>query len=355
MNSKIDKRQYLSFLDQIEDTPKKTMNLNDRVLIIDGLNTFIRAHAVNPSLNDDGMHVGALVGFLKSLRYTIEKLQPTRCIIAFDGKGGSKRRRKIYPEYKSNRKVKSKLNRHVDWSTSPADEQQSMRLQMGRLINYLEQLPVTLISIDDIEADDAIAYITKQILVDSQILIMSTDKDFLQLTDERIKVWSPTRKKLYNQQAIIDEYGIHPSKFLLYRVLDGDKSDFIDGIKGAGLKSIIKYIEPLTKKDKFDLDDLLEYCDKSDKKIKLLDNIANSRKLLYRNFLLMQLEEVDIPNHCKLKIQGALKNEIPKLIKYKFQTMFLQDKLSNQIKNFDNWITEFIKLDRIRGAHISAK
>ena len=163
MNSKIDREQYLSFLDQIEDTPKKTMNLNDRVLITDGLNTFIRAHAVNPSLNDDGMHGGALIGFLRSIRYTIEKLQPTRCIIVFDGKGGSKRRRKIYPEYKSNRKVKSRLNRHVDWSTSPADEQESMKLQMGRLIQYLEQLPITLISIDDIEADDSIAYITKQI------------------------------------------------------------------------------------------------------------------------------------------------------------------------------------------------
>ena len=69
----------------------------------------------------------------------------------------------------------------------------------------------------------------------------------------------------------------------------------------------------------------------------------------------MQLEEVDIPNHTKLKIQGALNNEIPQLIKYKFQTMFLQDKLSSQIKNFDSWITEFIKLDRIRGANNSGK
>lgn len=349
MSSKIDKEQYLSFLDQIQDNPKKTINLNDKVLIIDGLNTFIRAHAVNPSLNDDGMHVGALIGFLRSIRYTIEKIKPTRCIIVFDGKGGSKRRRKIYPEYKGTRKIKRRFNRNVNWSVAPADEQESMKLQMGRLVTYLEQLPITLISIDDIEADDTIAYITKQLLVDSKIVIMSTDKDFLQLTDERVKIWSPTRKKLYNQTAIIDEYGIHPSKFLLYRILDGDKSDNIDGIKGAGIKTIIKYINPLTTDDKFDLDDLIEYCDKSDKKIKLLDSISNSRKLLYRNFLLMQLEEVDIPNHCKLKIQGALNNDIPRLIKYKFQTMFLQDKLSNQIKNFDNWITEFIRLDRIRG------
>ena len=69
----------------------------------------------------------------------------------------------------------------------------------------------------------------------------------------------------------------------------------------------------------------------------------------------MQLDEVDIPNHCKLKIQGAMDSEIPRLIKYKFQTMFLQDKLSSQIKNFDNWITEFIRLDRYRGSNTSGK
>jgi DNA polymerase-1 len=353
MNSKIDKTQYLSFLDQIENTATQTLNLNDRVLIIDGLNTFIRAHAVNPALNDDGMHVGGLTGFLKSLRFTLEKLQPSRCIIVFDGKGGSKRRRKIFPEYKANRRVRSKLNRHVDWSTAPVDEQQSMKMQMSRLIEYLEQLPLTLISIDDIEADDAIGYLSKQILVDSKIFIMSTDRDFLQLVNDRIKVWSPTKKKLYDMQSIQDEYTIHANNYLLYRVLDGDKSDNIDGIKGAGIKSIIKYIEPLTRGDKFDLDDLIDYCKSSNKKIKLLESINNNHKLIYRNYLLMQLSDVDIPNHIKLKIQGALNVPIPRLIKYKFQTMFLRDKLSSQIKNFDNWITEFMRIDKIKEASSS--
>ena len=63
----------------------------------------------------------------------------------------------------------------------------------------------------------------------------------------------------------------------------------------------------------------------------------------------MQLQNVDIPNHTKLKIQGALNSNIPQLIKYKFQTMFLRDKLSSQIKNFDSWVTEFTRLDRFRG------
>ena len=69
----------------------------------------------------------------------------------------------------------------------------------------------------------------------------------------------------------------------------------------------------------------------------------------------MQLNNVDIPNHTKRKVVNTVNQDVPQLIKYKFQTMFLQDKLSSQIKNFDSWITEFIKLDRIRGANNSGK
>ena len=98
MNSKKDlNEKYLSFLDQTKDDTHKAVNhLNDRVLIVDGLNTFIRSFAVNPALNEDGLHIGGMVGFMKSVRYSCDILKPSRCIIVFDGKGGSKRRRKIF-------------------------------------------------------------------------------------------------------------------------------------------------------------------------------------------------------------------------------------------------------------------
>jgi hypothetical protein len=63
----------------------------------------------------------------------------------------------------------------------------------------------------------------------------------------------------------------------------------------------------------------------------------------------MQLNKVDIPGHVKLKVQEAVNREIPQLIKYKIQTLFLQDKLSNQIKNFNSWLDEFVRIDRFRG------
>jgi len=63
----------------------------------------------------------------------------------------------------------------------------------------------------------------------------------------------------------------------------------------------------------------------------------------------MQLNNVDIPKHIKRKVVNTINQDIPQLVKYKFQTMFLQDKLSTQIKNFDSWIMEFTRLDRFRG------
>ena len=167
---------------------------NDHILLIDGLNTFIRAFSVNPSLNEDGSHVGGLVGFLKSVRFAVNKFKPTRCIIVFDGKGGSKPRQKIYSQYKAGRKVRSRLNRNVDWATNPQDEHESMKLQIGRLIEYLEHLPLTLLALDKLEADDIISYVTNVTLKESKTTIMSTDKDFLQLVSPRVSLYSPTKK-----------------------------------------------------------------------------------------------------------------------------------------------------------------
>ena len=351
MNSKVDlNEKFISFLEQTKNQEHKSVtHLNDRVLIVDGLNTFIRSFAVNPALNEDGLHIGGMVGFMKSVRYTCDILKPSRCIIVFDGKGGSKRRRKIFPEYKGTRKVKRRLNRNVDWGTAPQDEQQSMKQQMGRLIEYLEQLPLTLICVDGIEADDTMAYISQQVLKDSDIFIMSTDKDFIQLVDDRVKIWSPTKKKLYDKNKVFEEYGIHSHNMLTYRILDGDKSDNIEGIKGAGLKTLKKFCPQFSSIEKFTAKDLLEFVEKSDSKIKLLENIKKSSNIIKRNYLLMQLNKVDIPNHTKMKIQGAVNGKVPQLVKYRFQTMFIKDKLQSNIKNFDDWIMEFVRLDRFRG------
>ena len=196
----MNKSKYLSILNEIKEQGGSELgdNPNENVLIIDGLNTFIRVFSVIPTTNDDGTHIGGIVGFLKSIGYTINMFRPTRCIIVFDGKGGSSRRRKLYPEYKAKRKTNIRLNRAYGFDNIE-HERENMIRQIRRTIDYLEYLPITLLSIDNVEADDIIAYASKQVLTDSKVTIMSSDKDFLQLVDDRISVWSPTKKKLYKK------------------------------------------------------------------------------------------------------------------------------------------------------------
>ena len=317
---------------------------NDHVLLIDGLNTFIRAFSVNPSLNEDGSHVGGLVGFLKSVRFTINKFKPTRCVVVFDGKGGSKPRQKIYSQYKAGRKVRSRLNRNVDWATNPQDEHESMKLQIGRLIEYLEHLPLTILALDRLEADDIISYVTNVTLKESKTTIMSTDKDFLQLVSPRVQLYSPTKKITYDEELVKKEFGIYPQNMLTCRVIDGDKSDGIPGVRGIGIKTLIKEFPELTQNEKFDIKRLLDSA--SSKTTKASKLISNNEYIVKRNYLLMQLQDPDISNHTKLKITDAVNSMTPQLIKYKFQRLFVEDKLWGQIPNFDNWVTEFMILDR---------
>ena len=326
--------RYLSIFEEIK---KKGGSLNgnhpnDKVLIIDGLNTFIRVFSVIPTTNDDGIHVGGIVGFLRSIAYTVNMVRPTRAIVVFDGKGGSNRRRKIYPEYKQNRKTKYRVNRTYNFS-SQEDEKHNMMMQLSRCVEYLDTLPITVLSYDNIEADDTIGYLCRQVLTESEITIMSTDKDFLQLANGRIKIWSPTKKKMYDDKAVMDEYGINSHNYIWYRVLDGDKSDNIAGVRDLGLKTIKKKLPFLAENRIVNIDEVK-------------DVLPDSKDVIDLNYRLMQLSDVDISGSTKTKISERVREPINKLIKYKFQKMFLEDKLFTALPNINSWLaTNFNQLN----------
>ena len=139
------------------------ITLNDRVLIIDGMNTFIRSFAAIPTMDENGNHIGGVTGFLKSVGYVIRKFKPSRVYVIFDGKGGSKRRRDIYPDYKSGRKPLTRLNRTYDMTTEQ-DEQDLMRYELVIVAKALMKLPITTITLDYVEADDIISYIAQHVV-----------------------------------------------------------------------------------------------------------------------------------------------------------------------------------------------
>ena len=325
----------MSILDEIK---KKGGSLdggepNDKVLIIDGLNTFIRVFSVIPTTNEDGIHIGGIVGFLRSIGYAINMIRPTRTIIVFDGKGGSNRRRKIYPEYKQNRRTKYRVNRSNSFA-SQDDEKMNMIMQIQRVVEYLDNLPVTVLSYDNIEADDTIGYVCRQVLTDSQITIMSTDKDFLQLANGRIKIWSPTKKKMYDENMVLEEYGISSHNYIWYRVLDGDKSDNISGVRGLGLKTIQKKLPFLSENRIVEMDEVL-------------NELPEHKDTIELNYKLMQLSDVDISASTKTKIVDRINEPINRLVKFQFEKMFLEDKLFTALPNVTSWLlTNFNQLNR---------
>ena len=87
-----------------------------------------------------GFPIGGVMGFLKSLALSIREVNPTRVVIAFDGKGGSTRRRKILPSYKNNRKPGKRMTRWDAWKNYE-EEHDSQKSQIKRLIQYLSTLP----------------------------------------------------------------------------------------------------------------------------------------------------------------------------------------------------------------------
>jgi len=331
-----------TLLDNIQK--KDSINVNNRVLIVDGLNLYLRVFAVNGALNDNGVPVGGLTGFLRSLAYAIRETNPTRVIIAYDGAGGSQRRRKLCPEYKSNRKPGKRITRW-DAFKNASEEKDAMKIQFSRLIEYLDFLPINVISIDRIEADDTIAYITNE-LVKEEVIIMSADQDFLQLVDNRVTVWSPIKKKFYTPQLVMKDYGVPAHNFLMYKVLMGDKSDNLEGVKGLGPKKLPKIVPDLLSQNSLDLDFILEHASKGEEPMH--KKIVESIDQLHLNKELMDLHNPPISGELKLQIKRLIEAPINLLSRKDFIIMYNDDQLGNAIQIPDLWLREhFTKLNTL--------
>jgi|TARA_R110000824_G_scaffold365691_1_gene554224 5'-3' exonuclease len=327
-----------------ETSPK---DANDHIMVFDGLNTFIRSFGATPAYNEDGDHIGGITGFLYSVGKTVRDFKPSRCVIAFDGRGGNTKRKKIYKDYKANRANKTKLRRFDHHDSTIENEQQSMKHQFSRLVSYLDNLPVTFLSMDGIEADDTIAYIA-QMYNDTckKITIVSTDRDFYQLVDDRIQVWSPIKKKMYDTQAVIDEFGVHPNNMVLYRSFTGDKSDNIPGVSGIGPKTILKLIPEIVNEQQVTLKDLFKKSNQLLTEVKQYQRILDSHEILEKNWLLMNIKLLDISANTSSKIRGIMEQPVNGLNRTEFQRLFYEDKMWAVMKNLPDWLTRtWLSLD----------
>ena len=336
------KELYKQLLNEVET--EHTSNIqrvrNGKVLIIDGLNTFIRSWTTNPTMNEDGDHTGGVIGSLKSIGFGIRQFNPTRVILTFDGKGGSNGRKKIYEGYKSERgKNRFRVNRQYPEMMTQEDEQVSMKRQFVWLVDILDSLPITTMVYDGIEADDVIGHIANNLLgEDEECYIVSTDKDFLQLVNHKTFVYSPTKKKLYNRDVVFEEYGLYPQNLLLFRTLDGDNSDNIPGVKGCGLKTVLKKFPELTEDRKIDFDEFLELAEKRIGGGKIYNDIVQNRDIILRNRELMQLAQPKISVNEKMKILDRFNEPNNKFEKMDFFKVGMKYKILQNWTDINDWL-----------------
>ena len=278
-----------------------------RLLVIDALNMFIRNYIVNPMISTNGNPIGGAVGFLNSVKKLMREASPDQVIICWDGAGGSQKRRTVVKEYKQGRKPLRK-NYKVE-GMSEQSEKENMVWQQRILMEMLNEMPIMQLMLDRVEADDIIAMVVQSPKYAGwQKVIVSSDKDFLQLLDDETVLYRPIQKKAWTNNTVIEEYGISPENFVIARAIAGDKSDNLAGIRGAGLATISKRLDFLCEDKMHTLDDVYGYCEGTESKVKFYSNVVENWETVETNYKVMNLTPPSISVQGRQKINFALDN-----------------------------------------------
>lgn len=332
------KKNLLNLLDNIQETGEEQPQF-ERYMLVDGLNLFFRNFSAINAVNPKGAHIGGLGGFFRSLGFLIRQIQPTKVFVVFDGIGSSNNRKNLIPEYKSNRNQ----TRVTNWDVfdNLEEEDESKVDQIIRIIQYLKTLPVRTISIDKVEADDIIAYLSETLPTkpNDRAFIVSSDKDFLQLISEQVVVYRPIEKEFYTEQTVKDKFNVSPNNFLLYKLLMGDNSDGIPGIKGLGLKKLYKLFPELTEEN-MSLNDLLDLSEEKLKEHVIYARVLHDVELLENKYKVMDLSNPMIDDKDRMFIDKFVENEPLNYLPSQFVEMYNKDQLGGLIRNVDLWIKD---------------
>jgi DNA polymerase-1 len=261
-----------------------------KTLLVDGDNLFKIGFHGAKDLYNDGSHVGGVYHFINTLRRFLEEHNHDKVVVFWDGDSNSSTRKKLYPQYKENRRLGMNEFKYESYLT-----------QKSRVKEYIEEVFVRQVEMHDNEADDLIAYYCK-IAVDESIIIFSADKDLTQLINERVTIYSPVSKNYFKKgdKITINKVEIPHQNVLVCKVFTGDKSDNIDGIEGLGEKTLVKYFPELQEKS-CTIEEILDNARNipQTKPIKSLSNILTGKSksgILGEEFYNINRKIVDLSN-----------------------------------------------------------
>ncbi len=239
-----------------------------KTLLVDGNNLLKIGFHGAKELFHEGKHVGGIYHFLNTLRKFIDDENINKIVVFWDSETNSGPRKLIYPRYKENRLGDTKY------------KEESFTYQKQRIKQYLEEVFVRQLEVDEVEADDLIAYYC-QIAENENKIIFSSDKDLTQLISDKVSVYSPQTKKFHKtgEKIKFSDIEIPHYNIGVFKVFYGDRSDNIDGIYYLGEKNFTKLF-PEIFDTKVSISDILTKAElilETEKNNSLLKNILSGK------------------------------------------------------------------------------
>ena len=193
-----------------------------RLMLVDGSGYIFRAYHALPSLTrSDGAPVGAVRGFSSMLMRLVDDHPDDDIVVIFDASGDTFRN-DIYDQYKANR------------DAPPED----LRPQFAMVRDATRAFNLPCIEQKGFEADDLIAtYATQAKATRRDVIIVSSDKDLMQLIQPGVSLWDPMKQKALDAEACFDKFGVQPDKVIDVQSLAGDSVDNVPGVPGIGVKT----------------------------------------------------------------------------------------------------------------------
>jgi DNA polymerase I len=208
----------------MQSSPTTESPAQRRLLIVDGHAFAYRAFFAIRSLSSpDGTATNAIYGFIRMLGRMQAKVRPSHLAVVWDG-GLAAERMALLPEYKAQR------------PQMPSD----LENQLDQIVAYLHAAGVISVLRDSCEADDVIAALTRQAAADGvEVVIASSDKDFMQLVSPGVRLLNPQDKTdtLWGVEEVRAKTGVAPTQIVDWLSLTGDGVDNIRGVPGVGAKT----------------------------------------------------------------------------------------------------------------------
>ena len=323
------------------------------VLLVDGDNLLTIGFYGVKNYFYKGQHIGGIYHFLNTLRRTFEIYHLDKIVVFWDGLEGSQTRKKIYVHYKENRKSRLRSEEEVN----------SYGYQRERVKQYLEELFVRQGEYEYCETDDCIAYYTQNSPNESKI-VYSSDGDLTQLVSETTQIYNPSHGKLYKQKDTIvyDHEEILIENVKMVKMMCGDSSDNIAGIRGMGVKRFLSLF-PELKTEQLSIEQIKDKCNilfEQDKNNKLIANLLTGvtkhgvfgEEFFDVNSRIVSLDNPFLTDEAKENIDLLISENLdPEGRSYKnTMKMMMEDGLFNVLpKSDDAWIkflNPFLRLTR---------